>query len=180
MLAALENSVVIVVDLQPNFLKVIHEADRVIDRSRFLLDCAQTLGVPVIATTQNAERMGGLDPTLGFRGVTVDKMQFGCWANPDFRSAVLLSLRRQVILVGVEAHICIMQTALEMVEAGFEVSICADAVSARQADHVKVATKRMRDAGVVVTHTESVVYEWLRTAQHPQFRDVLQVVKRHA
>jgi nicotinamidase-related amidase len=179
-LAVLEDSVVVVVDLQANFLKVIHEADRVVERSKFLIDCAQCLSVPVIATTQNAERMGGLHPALGQSGVTVDKMEFGCWGNSDFRSAVMLSSRRQVVVVGVEAHICVMQTSLEMVEAGFEVTACVDAVSARQADHVKVATKRMRDAGVVVSHTESVVYEWMRTAAHPQFRDVLAIVKAQA
>ncbi|MFX4846501.1 isochorismatase family protein, partial [Acinetobacter baumannii] len=89
--------------------------------------------------------------------------EFGCWGNPDFRSAVLLSSRRQVVVVGVEAHICVMQTSLEMVEAGFEVTICSDGVSARHPEHVKVATKRLRDAGVTVSHTESVVYEWMRT-----------------
>lgn len=180
MLAALEDSVVIVVDLQPNFLKAIDQADRVVSRSKFLIESANCLGAPVIATTQNSDRMGGLDPVLNFRGVTVDKMEFGCWANPDFRSAVLLSLRRQVILVGIEAHICVTQTALEMIEAGFEVSIATDAVSSRKPDHVKTATKRLRDAGVVITHTESTVYEWMRTAQHPQFRQVLEIVKAHA
>ena len=180
MLASLEDSVVVAVDLQPTFLKAIHDAERVLLRSSFLIDCANCLGVPVIATEQNAERMGGSDPRLDLRGVVVNKMEFGCWANHDFRSAVLLSVRRQVFIVGVETHICVAQTALEMLEAGFDVSVALDAVSARMECQNKVAVKRLRDAGVTITHSESVVYEWMRTATHPPFKEILKLVKERA
>jgi len=166
------------VDVQPSFLRVIHEAEMVVNRTRFLVKCAHLLGVPVVATEQYPERMGGSEPSLGLSGVVVGKREFGCWANHDFRSAVVLSMRRQVVVVGIESHICVAQTCLEMSEAGFEVQLAVDAVSAREEDQHKVAVKRLRDAGVAVTHTESVVYEWMRSSAHPRFRDVVDVVKR--
>lgn len=176
-----EESLIVVVDEQPNFMKVVHEAGRVVERSKFLLEAAKLLEVPSLATTQNAERMGPLHPDLQplITGETFDKLAFSCCGSFEFVEAVEQADRAQIVLVGAETHICITQTALDLLEADYEVFLALDAISSRSPESTKIAIKRLRDAGAQVCHTESLVYEWLDTAEHAAFRDVLQVVKSH-
>jgi nicotinamidase-related amidase len=186
MLASRVDSVVVVVDMQPTFLAAIHEKERVLSRCRFLVEMAFLLGVPVLATEQNVARMGGTEESLASlfsaHGVKpVDKMCFSCCGSTDFMSLLEETGRKQVILVGIETHICVNQTAHDLLEDTtdlfHEVLIGADAVSSRSLEMHKVGLKRLRDAGTVIAHTESIAYEWLQSAQDPQFRDALKIVK---
>jgi nicotinamidase-related amidase len=97
--------------------------------------------------------------------------------NPEFSSQLRASGRKTVIVVGIETHICVSQTCLDLLDAGYAVAVCPDAASARTQDRHKLGMERLRDAGVVPIHTEALVYEWMVSANHPQFRDILQVVK---
>jgi nicotinamidase-related amidase len=172
-------SALIVVDLQPSFLKAIHEADRVLHRSEFLVRVASILEVPVLATVQNPERMGGpdervapyvLDPEEG-------KMAFSCAGCGPLMSRLQSMDRGQAILVGIETHICVSQTAHHLLDQGFEVAVCADAVGARSEDRHQIGLERIRMAGTAIAHTESIAYEWMGGADHPKFKEVLEVVK---
>lgn len=171
--------VVVVVDLQPSFLKAIDQKERVLARSAFLLQCAALLAVPVLATEQNPERMGGTAPEIAelLRAPASPKHVFSCVGCEGFDVALGAMARPQVVLVGIETHICVNQTAHHLLAAGFEVILAADAISARTPSMHAIGIERMRDAGAVVAHSESVVYEWLGSAAHPAFRDVLAVVK---
>ena len=173
-----EASVLVVIDLQPSFLKAIHESDRVVARSRFLIEAARILSVPVIATTQNRERMGGIAPELSeLLPETIDKMSFSCCGSKEFRQALEGSGRRLAIIVGIETHICVSQTAQQLRGGTFEVAVCPDAVSSRSIDRHKLGMERIRDGGAIPVHSEAVVYEWLRTAEDPAFREILALVK---
>jgi nicotinamidase-related amidase len=181
MLARIEDSALIIVDMQPTFLAPVWGRERVASRCRFIAKCAQLLGVPVIATEQYPERMGGTDnEILEAAGVSpVPKLSFSCMGEKEFRKAWKALDREQAVLVGIETHICVTQTAYDLLEDEVEVIVCLDAVSARTREMHDTAVQRMRDEGVGVAHTESVVYEWMRSADHPAFKDVLNVVKRH-
>jgi nicotinamidase-related amidase len=96
-----------------------------------------------------------------------------------FASALRATERNQAVLVGVETHICVSQTALSLLSEGFEVFVCADAVGARSVDRHKLGMERMRDAGAVAAHTEAIAYEWLQTADDPQFREALELIKEY-
>lgn len=172
-------SVLIVVDLQPAFLKAIHEADRVLRRSEFLARIASLLGVPVWGTVQNVERMGGLDPSIDalLTEPADPKMAFSCMGCLPFVSRLEASGRNQFVLVGIETHICVSQTAHHLLDQGYEVAVCADAVSARSLDRHEVGLARIRAAGAAIVHTESIAYEWMHGADHPKFREALEVVK---
>lgn len=176
-----QSSVVALIDVQPSFLSGIFEADRVLDRSEFILKVAKLLDVPILATEQYPSRMGGthekLVPLLA--GKAVDKMAFSSGRCRPFMDALEATGRRQVILVGIETHICVSQTAHDLLAKGFEVIVGADAVSARSLDRHKIGLKRIRDAGAVTAHTESVAYEWMETAESPAFRKVLEIVKAY-
>jgi nicotinamidase-related amidase len=176
-----EKSVLVVIDIQEALLGAIHEIDRVVDRSAFLIRIAQLLEVPVIATEQNPGRMGGTEPRLAeLVGTPHSKMAFSACGCGDFMREVLSTGRTQAVLVGIETHICVSQTAHDLLDHGLEVVVCPDAVSARSLERHKLGMERVRDAGVVPAHTESVAYEWMRTADHPMFREALKIVKEHA
>lgn len=174
-----DQSVLVVVDLQPTFMAGIYDRERVLERTKFLVQAAGLMNVPVLATEQYPERMGGTDETLtkliGSR--PFPKMSFSCCGCEDFASALALTGRKQAILVGIETHICVSQTAVDLINQDFEVLVCPDAVSSRSLEMHKLGMERMRDSGVWPFHTESVVYEWMETAENPRFRDVLKLVK---
>lgn len=181
MRAEIEDSVLVVVDIQPTFMKSVFEADRVVGRSSFLVQVAGVLGVPVLATTQYADRMGGLDPAVArhIRGPVFDKMTFSCCGSIDFNLALEKTDRSQVVLCGAETHICITQTAIDLLGSDYEVFVALDAVSSRSDGAARTGADRLRDLGAQVAHSESVVYEWLDSAEHPKFREVLELVKGH-
>jgi nicotinamidase-related amidase len=143
------------------------------------------MGVPVVATEQNAERMGGTEADLADllrnNGCAIEsKMTFSCCRTTVLESHLSGFDRRQIILAGIETHICVLQTAMQLVGRDAEVCIVGDAVSARSEQAHSLGIERMRQAGVVIAHSESIAYEWMGSADHPSFRDVLGVVKRFA
>lgn len=179
MTANIDESVLVVIDPQPSFMGGIWRADEILGRIRFLVQVANILDIPILITEQNPSKMGGCDPDLlaMIGKPALAKMEFGAWKNEGFADAMSETGRSQAIIVGIETHICVCQTANQMLDDDFEVFVVGDAVSARTEAMHKLAIKRLRDAGAVIAHSESVAYEWMVTADHPKFRDVLQSVK---
>ena len=175
-------SALIVVDLQDAFLAPIEAREAVLHRSKFLIEIANLLSVPILATEQYASRMGGTTATileaLG-NAPTMDKLCFSGCRNDDFWAAWESLEKTQAVIVGIETHICVMQTAMDFLERGYDVFVCEDATNARLGAH-EGALKRLRHEGVVVTHTESVAYEWLGEAGTPEFKAALALVKEFA
>lgn len=181
MLLKPESSIVVVVDMQPTFLNGCVNHEKILNRAKFLVECAAKLEVPTVATVQYPDRMGGTEESLHemIQGETFPKMVFSCCGSEGFQSVLESTLSQQVILVGIETHICITQTALELLEQGYEVYLAMDAITSRSEQANKIGLKRLRDAGAWVCHTESVVYEWMKSAESPAFKEVLQIVKRY-
>ena len=183
MTCVLEQATLVAVDMQPTFSRVVDNIDQITQRTKFLIECAHALGVPIIFSEQNAARMGGTDPdllSLDPGASVVGKMAFSCCGEPVFNQLVEAGNRRQVVLCGVETHICVTQTALDLNAKGHEVFVAGDAVSCRGANNHQMALQRLRHAKVQTLPSESVVYEWLKTAQHEGFRAILQIVKRYS
>jgi nicotinamidase-related amidase len=179
-LSEANRSVLVVVDIQPSFLDPIAGKERVLRRSEFLLKIANLLEIPSLATEQYPSRMGGTHESLLphlVQECVLGKMSFSCAGCSEFVDALDNLQRDQVVLVGIETHICVNQTAHHLLRRGYEVFLAADATGSRSDDAHKVGLKRMRQAGAVISHTESIVYEWMGSAEHPQFRDALKVVK---
>lgn len=160
----------LLIDLQANMMPAIPDGDSVIARARFMARAARLLDVPVAATEQNPSRLGASVPGLLEGEVAASKMAFSAaaWA-PEVPGATLL--------VGVETHICVAQTSLDLLTAGREVAIVVDAVGARTQDRHRLGLDRLQAAGAVLVHSEAVLYEWLKTAEHPEFREALALVK---
>lgn len=173
-------TVLIVIDIQPTLTKTIFEIDRVLDSAIFLAKVAKLLDIPILITEQNPSRMGATVPELS-KWVSpfspFAKMSFSAAESSEFLSALTATERSQVVIVGLETHICVYQTAQDLAVKGIDVVVCPDAVSARSQERHKLGMERIRDAGIVPAHSESVAYEWIGTAEHPKFKSFLQIVK---
>lgn len=172
----------IVVDMQRKLMPVIADARGVVDSTKKLLAAAQTLNMPTLLTTQYEQGLGPTIPEIAAASVgveTIDKTTFGCFGSDDFRET--LASRREpgssLILAGVESHICVMQTALGALEAGYAVHVAADAVGSRTPQNREIGLARMRDAGAVITSAETAIYELLGDSSREEFKRMLPVLK---
>lgn len=179
---AADGAVIVLVDVQDRLAAAMARADEVVAGCMLLAAAARVLGLPVIVTRQYPRGLGDVVPAFGPLAGTahmVDKTTFDCTREPAFASALGETGRRQVVLAGMETHICVTQTALSLLSQGFDVHVAADAVCSRRDRDRDVALDRLRAAGVTVTTTESVIYEALGAAGTPAFREVLELVKEH-
>ena len=160
-----------------------HERERLLANVRLLVQSAVTLGIPILPTTQYAERLGGVVPEIAalcqdFSAPnSVDKLCFSCAGAEGFSEGLASLGRRQILLCGLETHICVSQTALDLVHAGYQVHVAADAVSSRSLEKHKLGMERMRDNHILPCAAEAAVYELLREAGTPEFKAILRLIK---
>ena len=175
MLMQRERSVVLVVDFQERLMPAIHQAETVVEHAIWLLQVAQQLEVPILASEQYPR---GLGPTVAaVRNLLppeafMEKIHFSCVAEPEARRRIEALGRDQIIVMGAESHVCVLQTVLELHGIGKEVYVVADAVSSRTPRDVELALERMRAAGVQIVSREMVVFEWLHQADTELFRAI--------
>ena len=175
MLMQLEQSSLLIVDLQERLIPAIDQAESVLRHAAWLIQVAQRLAVPVLASEQYPQ---GLGPTVASirKRLPADafmaKTHFSCLADPVCRQRIEALGRDQIVLVGTEAHVCVLQTALELRAAGRAVYVVADAVSSRQPRDVELALARMQANGVQIVSREMVAFEWLHQADTAQFRAI--------
>ena len=166
---------ILLIDPQEKMMPAIKGAESVLSRIRFLVAVADVLELPILATVQNREKLGELPEDLR-RYPTFDKMAFS--AFPAL--APTLKGVSEVFLVGVESHICVYQTVVDCLANGIGITIAADACGARTADRHKLGIAACRSAGATILHSEAIAYQWLGSAAHPKFREVLSVVKHYS
>ncbi len=176
-LVARDDAVLVIIDMQERLLPVIHDRDKILDNTVKLAQFANILHLPVIVTEQ--EKLGPTVPRLRdeLAGVkTFGKITFDCFGEEAFRASLGLLARNTLILAGIEAHICVAQTALAALDR-YSVQIVADACGSRDPFNRDVALERLRQEGATITTTEMAVYELLQKAGTPEFKAVLPLVK---
>ncbi|MBL8879891.1 MAG: hydrolase [Phycisphaerales bacterium] len=177
---ALTNAQLLVVDVQERLLPHIHNASQVIEQTSRMLRAARELSLPIIVSEQYVRGLGPTEPGLreSAGGATfVEKMTFSVWRDDAARDALGAAGRPIVIIAGIETHVCVQQTALDLVAAGYGAVLLADAVgSRRKLDH-DIALVRMRAYGVDVTTTESMIYTLMERAGTERFKRILPIVK---
>ena len=175
-------AVLAVVDMQETFLRVIQGRERLTANVRLLIESAKVLGVPILATTQYAQRLGPFSEEIvsalpAEAPAPTDKLSFSCAGSPEFMGRLHGLGRAQILICGLETHICVAQTALDLASQGYQVHVAADAVSARSLEKHKLGMERMRDSAVLPCAAEGAVYEMLHQAGTPQFRAILALVR---
>jgi nicotinamidase-related amidase len=176
MLIDRERSLLLISDMQERLLPAIHESEAVLAAVGWLARAAAKIGVPVAAVEQYPKGLGRLAPSIREivpQTAVAQKTHFSCVAAQCLGD-LPGSDRAQVVIAGVEAHVCVLQTALELTEEGKEVYVVADAVGSRRTLDRDLALWRMREEGVRVVSREMVVFEWLGEAGTPLFREVNQ------
>ncbi|MCE9629829.1 MAG: isochorismatase family protein [Planctomycetia bacterium] len=169
-------SVLCVIDVQERLLPTLPDADRVIARCGRLAEAARLLGIAAILTEQYRKGLGPTAPALAaVLPPPLDKMAFSCCGSDAFTRSIPPGIG-SIVLCGIETHICVAQTALDLLARGFAVFVAVDAVASRHTIDHDVALRRLESGGAILTTTEAVLFEWCRTAEHPQFQAVRKLV----
>ncbi len=177
-----ERSVLLIVDVQARLAPHVLGAEGIERRCIAMVKAAQALNVPVFLTEHCPEALG---PTLSSirepvpASHVIGKRHFSAMEEQALPAALRKGARNQVLLAGMEAHVCVLQTALGLLAAGYECWLALDAIGSRRTDDRLIALERMRDCGARAVSAEMVLFEWLKHADHPAFRSVLKLVKNY-
>jgi nicotinamidase-related amidase len=173
------DTALLLVDVQERLLAVLPERERVVWNCRRLLDGAKLLGVQVAVTEQNPEKLGPTAAALAEgSGPPAAKLAFSCGACGELFPAWQSAGVERVLLAGIETHVCIAQTALDLLAAGYRVYVAVDAVGARHAVDHDVALRRLESSGCVLTTTEAALFEWCERAGTDEFRRLSALAKQ--
>ncbi len=177
-----KSSAIVIIDPQTKLMPAIFEADRVIKRCVLLLRLGQILSIPTVLTTQYAQGLGPLvsDVATAAPGITpLDKTSFGCFGDENFLAHLkeVAPGRDTLLVAGVESHVCVTQTVLGALNAGYVVHVARDATSSRTLENWKVGLNRMERAGAVISSTEMMIYELLGKSGTPEFKAILPLLK---
>jgi nicotinamidase-related amidase len=176
-------SQLLIVDVQERLVPAMHDGERMVDRCAILLQAAARLEIPILVSEQYRK---GLGPTVArldnLKGgaVLMEKMHFSCAADPAMAAHVkglAQKGRNQLVVAGIESHVCVLQSAVGFNAMGLDVFVVGDAVTSRKPESVELAFGRFRDSGVQVGNTEMALFEWLHVSGTPEFKDLSKLIK---
>ncbi len=176
----IEDAVVVLVDFQEKLFQVIHDKEALLQNAVKLVKGAKILGVPILWTEQNPDGLGPTIPEI--KELLADlspipKLSFSCFGEERFQEAFDTIDRDEVLLAGIEAHVCVYQTARDLLEEGVEVHIVADAVSSRTPENKAVGLQRSEAYGATITSVETALFELLEVAEGEHFKELLKLLK---
>jgi nicotinamidase-related amidase len=178
MLLERAKSLLLLVDMQERLLPAMTGAAEVTAACGILLRAAGGLGVPLLASEQYPKGLGATIPALAdLAPRRLEKLEFSAYANLEIRDELKRAGREQILLAGIEAHVCVLQTALELIDAGYRVFVAADAIASRRPESRELAMQRIAKAGGTLVTTEMVLFEWLRSAAAPEFRPISKLIR---
>ena len=176
-----DNSLLVVIDVQERLLPVVQNQQQIVFNAHRLLVGARLFGVPVVISEQYPQGLGStvkeLAPYILEDTVVLPKKTFSVYEDIGLRTEIDTRKRSQIILCGIETHVCVLQSAFDLRRAGHEVYIVADAVGSRFLGDQETALRRVEISGMILTTTESLLFAWCRTAEHPQFKDISRLAK---
>lgn len=171
-----KESCLLIVDVQEKLTPFVLDADQLVERCSWLMSLANDLDVPILVSEQYPQGLGHTLKQLSALHLkhAISKVHFSCFGDPSFMNAWQEMHKQQVVIAGIETHVCVLQTAMEMKQTGIDVFVVVDAVSCRyELDH-KYALKRMKQLGIHLITSEMVFFEWVRKAGTPEFKTLSQ------
>jgi nicotinamidase-related amidase len=182
MLIEREKSCLLLIDLQDKLINAVYDYRRLLDHCEWLIGIAQQLNVPILASEQYPKGLGHTTEVLSKNlphSAFMEKTSFSCMKNETCKTRIEELNKEHVIIAGIEAHVCVLQTALQLKASGKKVFVVRDAISSRNVDDRKAAISRMKMNGVQVVTHEMVAFEWLEEAGTPEFKAVCEVFLKH-
>jgi nicotinamidase-related amidase len=176
----IQNCCLVVVDVQGKLAQLMFDKQFLFKNIRILIEAAKILSIPILWCQQCPDALGPTVPEIAqllTDNEPIDKSAFSCCGAGQFNIKLNELKRQQILLCGIETHVCIYQTSVDLLRKGFRVYIIADAVSSRTAENKQVAINRMAAEGVNISCTEMALFELLKTAEHPQFRQIAKLIK---
>jgi len=175
-----DRTVLVLIDIQGKLAQLMHAREALFDSLQRLVKGSRALGLPILWLEQYPQGLGPTIPEIA--GLLPDvkpiaKTCFSAWGSEAFRTQLATTGRTQLLLGGIEAHVCVYQTALDLLGAEFEVEVVSDAVSSRTAANAELGRQAMREAGARLTSVEMALFELLQTAEAPAFREIARIVK---
>lgn len=177
---AKDQAILVVVDVQGKLAQLMADKEFLFENLQIAIKGFQLMTVPVLWLEQVPDKLGPTIPEVAqlLSGQSpIAKTSFGCMGCQAFREALERSGRKQVILVGIEAHICVYQSAIQLMEAGYEVTVLEDAVSSRTLDNCQIGLDRMAQSGAAISSIEMALFELQRVAEGPEFKALAALVK---
>lgn len=173
MLLNKQESLMLLIDVQEKLVPAVLNSDRFIARCEWLLKLATRMGVPILASEQYPKGLGNTLQNLSAyfdKENCIEKVHFSCMQEPNYLLRLREYNKKQLVILGIEAHVCVLQTAMEMKAEGYDVYVVVDAVSSRAEQDLKYGLKRMKQEGIHLITAEMVLFEWLRQSGTPEFK----------
>lgn len=180
MLLAADRSALLVIDIQERLAPATRDHQTAIDHTVSLITAARSLAVPVLASQQYPKGLGPLVPALASLltpDEIADKTHFSCLREGEVAGRFRRLGRAQAVVTGMEAHVCVLQSVIDLIAHRFEVFVVADAITSRAPANRALALSRMEAAGAHVVSTEMVIFEWLERADRPEFRPLSRLIR---
>lgn len=177
---SIENTVLVVIDVQGRLARIVEEREAAIQHISTLVQGAKLLGIPILLTAQAPEKIGHTIPEIADllpEQTELPRISFSIWRDQAVRDAINGLGRSQILLCGFEAHICIYQSAMDLHYAGYAVYLAADAISSRHAGDKSTALAELSAQGVHLTSVEMALYALMRDAKHPAFKAITALIK---
>ena len=174
------NCCLVIVDVQGKLAQLMFEKDKLFKNIQILIKASKILSIPILWCQQQPKAIGVTVPEISnllTDEKPIDKACFSCCGCEEFNKRLAQTGAKQILLCGIEAHVCIYQTARELSACGKEVHLIADAVSSRTSENKTIAIQRMTAEGVKISSTEMALFEFIRTAEHPQFKQIVSLIK---
>ncbi len=175
-----ENTIGVVIDLQEKLIPHMSNKEQILDKCLTMVKGLRILQVPIVVTQQYTKGLGNtikpINDAIGNFSY-IEKLTFSCYREPSFIKVMNRTGKRNVIIMGIESHVCILQTALDLLYNNFNPVVVIDAISSRKKEDMEIALWRMRDVGCIMTTTESILFELCRQAGTPEFKEISKLVK---
>jgi nicotinamidase-related amidase len=177
---AIDNTALLVIDVQEKLFRVMHHKEALAENLRKIISGVKILDIPILVTEQNPAALGPTIPeikNLLANIPPISKFSFSCCGEQKFLNKLSALNCKQLLLAGIEAHICVYQTAVELLEKGYEVQVLADCVSSRTPENKKLGIEKIKSAGGSITSVEIALFELLRVAEGVKFKEISKIVK---
>jgi nicotinamidase-related amidase len=176
----IDKTALVIIDVQEKLSRVMYEKEKLFENLQKLIKGIQILGIPIMVTEQNPNGLGSTVPEIApllTETKPITKFSFSCCGEEPFIREIERLNRKQILLAGIETHVCVYQTAVDLIEAGYEVHTVVDCVSSRTTENKNLALDKMQSEGARITSVEIALFELLRTAANPKFKDLSKIVK---
>ena len=177
---SVDNSVLLVIDVQEKLFRAIHQKEQLLDNLQRLIKGIKVLEIPILLTEQYPQGLGTTIPEIAQLlpdSKPLPKVNFSCCGDAAFLQAFKKLNRKQVLIAGIESHVCVYQTAADLLTAGYEVYVVRDGVSSRTEQNIDIGLKMMAQLGAKITSTETALFELLKVAKGDKFKAISKIVK---